>query len=112
MEWQLVGPGANGVNGSVLALAVSGNDLYAGGFFTSAGGSAAKYVAKWNGSWSALGTGMGDPVLALAVSGSDLYAGGYFTQAGGSTANNIARWDGSSWFVVGSGIAGGSSPFV
>ena len=57
---------------------MSGSDLYAGGGFTTAGGIAANYIAKWNGSsWSALGSGMnGDCVYALAVSGSDLYAGG------------------------------------
>jgi hypothetical protein len=44
----------------VLALAVSGSDLYAGGEFTTAGGISAANIAKWNGSsWSALGSGMG-----------------------------------------------------
>ena len=43
----------------VSALAVSGGTLYAGGNFTTAGGSAANYIAQWNGSsWSALGSGM------------------------------------------------------
>ncbi len=38
----------------------SGSDVYAGGYFTTAGGSAATNIAKWNGStWSALGSGMG-----------------------------------------------------
>ena len=37
------------MNSSVSALAVSGSDLYAGGYFTTAGGSAANYIAKWNG---------------------------------------------------------------
>src|SRR6266496_2923142 len=62
---------------------------YVGGTFTSAGGSAAMNIAKWNGSaWSALGSGLGGGsgnylfVYALAVSGSDLYAGS-FTTAGG-----------------------------
>src|SRR6266581_704454 len=32
---------------SVSALAVSGIDLYVGGGFTTAGGSAANYIAKW-----------------------------------------------------------------
>ena len=79
-------------------------DLYAGGYFTTAGGAAANYVAKWNGSaWSALGSGMNNYVYALAVSGSDLYAGGDFTTAGGSTANHIAKWNGSAWSALGQG---------
>ena len=44
---------------SSYALAVSGTDLYAGGYFTTAGGVPANCIAKWNGSaWSALGSGM------------------------------------------------------
>src|SRR5207247_5533609 len=87
--WTALG---SGINAAVLALAVSGTDVYAGGEF---GG-----VAKWNGStWTALGSGMGSGdsflppfVSALAFSGSDLYAAGWFTTAGGSTANDIADW--------------------
>ncbi len=101
--------------GEVSALAVSGNDLYAGGYFTMAGGSPANHIAKWNGSsWSALGSGISAPsayyggrVSALAVSGSDLYAGGGFTTAGGNAATNIAKWNGSSWSPLGSGVSGG-----
>src|SRR5207245_150179 len=91
-----------------LALAVSGSDLYAGGAFTTAGGTAANYVAKWNGSnWTALGSGLNDGVYALAVSGSGVYAGGAFTAAGGSAADSIAKWNGSSWSALGSGMGGG-----
>jgi trimeric autotransporter adhesin len=91
----------------VNALAVSGSTLYAGGDFTTAGGSAANYIAQWNGSsWSALGSGMNSDVYALAVSGSTLYAGGDFTTAGGSAANYIAQWNGSSWSALGSGMNG------
>ncbi len=44
---------------TVYALAVSGTNLYAGGWFTTAGGVPANYIAKWDGSaWSALGSGM------------------------------------------------------
>jgi hypothetical protein len=57
--------------------------LYAGGYFTTVGGSAANNIAQWNGSsWSALGSGMNYSVSALAVSGGTLYAGGDFTTAG------------------------------
>src|SRR6266498_1548888 len=84
VNWTTLGSGLGGVSYSnVLALAVSGSDAYAGGNFTTAGGNAANYIAKWNGSsWSALGSGMNSNVYALAVLGSDLYAGGYFTMAG------------------------------
>jgi hypothetical protein len=91
----------------VFALAVSGSTLYAGGAFTTAGGSAATNIAQWNGSsWSALGSGTSryGYVFALAVSGSTLYAGGEFTTAGGSAANYIAQWNGSSWSALGSGV--------
>jgi len=91
-------PLGSGMSGIVLALATSGNDLYAGGAFTNAGGKSANYIAKWNGSdWSALGSGMNTNVRALAVMGSNLYAGGSFTTAGGSVANYIAKWDGTNW---------------
>src|SRR5205807_1824428 len=49
-SWSSLG---SGIDGSVFALAVSGNELYAGGLFTNAGGGPANCVAKWNGSsWS------------------------------------------------------------
>ncbi|HTL54975.1 MAG TPA: hypothetical protein VL361_04815 [Candidatus Limnocylindrales bacterium] len=89
----------------VSALAVSGSDLYAGGNFTTAGGTTANYIAKWDGSaWSALSSGMDNPVSALAVSGSEVYAGGNFAAAGGIAATNIAKWNGSAWSAVGLGI--------
>src|SRR5437867_1868795 len=110
--WSALGSGmGGGLSGTyVYALAVSGSDVYAGGQFTTAGGTAANYIAKWNGSsWSALGSGMDGGffptrVSAELVSGGDLYAGGKFTTAGGTAADNIAKWDGSSWSALGSGM--------
>jgi hypothetical protein len=101
-SWSGLGEGIGGggfVTPAVSGLALSGSDLYAGGAFTTAGGSAANYIAKWNGScWSALGLGMGGgnfpnygTVNVLAVSGSDLYAGGKFTTAGGKVSAYLAR---------------------
>ena len=88
----------------MLALAVSGSTLYAGGLFTTAGGAAANHIAAWNGSaWRALDSGLIGWVAALAVSGSTLYAGGLFTAAGGTPADNIAAWNGSAWSALGSG---------
>jgi hypothetical protein len=91
----------------VFALAASGNTLYAGGIFYSAGGVSVANIAQWNGSsWAAMGSGMNFSVRALAVSGSNLYAGGSFTNAGGVSVNNIAQWNGSSWAALGSGMNG------
>jgi hypothetical protein len=103
------------VNYTVIALAVDATgNLYAGGWFTTAGGVSANFVAKWDGTaWSALGSGMGGGIvsgpwvkaLALDAAG-NLYAGGYFTTAGGVSANHIAKWDGTAWSALGSGVSG------
>jgi hypothetical protein len=94
-SWSALGPGLGGgafPSIGVVALAVSGSDVYAGGWFTTAGGSPAKYIAKWDGSiWIPLGSGMNNAVWDLALSGSDLYAAGYFTTAGGKASGYIAR---------------------
>jgi hypothetical protein len=93
----------------VRALAVDGSgNLYAGGWFESAGSIFATNIAKWNGStWAALGPGIDLQVWALAVDSSgNLYAGGDFTSAGGASAHSVARWDGSGWSALGSGVAG------
>jgi hypothetical protein len=94
-----------GVDGDVFAIAVSGSDVYVGGWFAPSGGVAAKNIAKWDGSaWSSLGSGVNSDVRAIAVSGSDVYVGGWFTQAGGVDANHIAKWNGSAWSSLGSGV--------
>jgi hypothetical protein len=80
------------MNSTVWSFAISGGELYAGGYFGMAGGVAARSIAKWNGNtWSTLGSGMNGLVRALKLSGSDLYAGGEFTIAGGKVSPYIAR---------------------
>ncbi|QKG53068.1 hypothetical protein [Hymenobacter sp. BRD67] len=105
----------NGTNGNVQVVAVSGTDVYVGGNFTTAGGTAANYVAKWNGStWSSLGTGsangVGSSVSALAVRGTNVYVGGSFSTAGGLPANAVAMWDGTTWNAMGTGVTTGNYP--
>ncbi len=90
MNWSELGSGSSGngsLNSYVYALAVSGSDLYVGGYFTNVNNSgttltAADYIAKWDGTnWSALGSGssgdgsLNNYVYALAVSGTNLYVG-------------------------------------
>ena len=101
--------GQLGMSGPVLAMAVSGTDLYVGGIFSLAGSVTVNNIAKWDGSsWTVLGSGTDGIVNALAVDGTDLYVGGNFTTAGGDSASNIAKWNGSNWSALGNGISGGN----
>jgi hypothetical protein len=119
-SWTTVG---GGTNNWILALAVYDDDgpgphlpaLYAGGYFTTAGGQPASRIARWDGTaWSEVGGGTGGVspgVYALKVFDDDgagphlpaLYAGGTFTNAGGTPADHVAKWDGTSWSALGSG---------
>ena len=91
----------------VKALAVSGNILYAGGHFNSAGGASGNYIAQWKGGlWAGLGSdvGLDNIVYAVAVTNGNLYAAGGFTFAGGVPANRIAQWNGNAWTALGLGM--------
>jgi hypothetical protein len=103
----------NGVDNSVWALAVQGDDtVYAGGNFTNAGGNPnADAIAAWSNAddtWHPLGTGVNSEVHALAVQGDDtVYAGGAFiTASGAGNTFNIAAWSAvtRTWSAIGSGV--------
>ncbi|MBK8914435.1 MAG: right-handed parallel beta-helix repeat-containing protein [Phycisphaerales bacterium] len=80
--------------------------LYAGGQFSTAGGSTqVANIARYNGSsWSALGGGINGKVHALAEYNGELIAAGVFSSAGGIPVNNIARWNGAAWAPLGAGL--------
>ncbi len=91
MGWiDMVGPG-HWPGATVVAIALSGEDVYAGGLFTDAGGNpSADKIAKWDGtSWSALGGGLSSFVNTIAVSGSNVYVGGNFLNAGGDAERRL-----------------------
>jgi hypothetical protein len=107
-NWLALGAGMGGLGSappgvypSVNALAVSGETVYAGGLFLTAGGTPANYLAQWeSGSWSALGSGLGgytlypgDPpaVSALTLLGGNLYVGGAFLTAGTNVSPFVAE---------------------
>ncbi len=128
-RWISLGPSIDGSSGKVVtgptpaardqfglrALAVSGENVYAGGYFSSAGGVPSRSIARWDGaSWHPLGDGVGRPVdnngmfmqpdhvNAIALLGTDVIAGGRFPVAGGVAVGNIARWNGATWSAMGS----------
>lgn len=87
----------------VSALALYGDDLYAGGGFDRTGdqslknlGNIARYDTKIN-TWHSLPrNGLNDSVTSLAVYGTDLIVGGQFTATGDGGLQNlghIARYD-------------------
>ena len=101
-----------GMSSDVYALMPYGDNLIAGGAFTTAGTGAggtisALRVASWNGSdWSALGLGFNSWVYALTSFDGELVAGGEFstTGSGGINLNRIAQWNGTSWRPMGAGM--------
>ncbi len=119
--WSSLGTGsANGVGGQVRALAVSGNYVYAGGNFTTAGGQAAANIARFDTTtqaWSTLGSGAANGVdgivEAISISGSDAFVGGSFLNAGGASARRVAIFNTStlSWRPLpGDGVNGVNGP--
>ncbi|HEX2837679.1 MAG TPA: hypothetical protein VHN77_06085 [Phycisphaerales bacterium] len=109
-SWTSLGSGVGGfTHPFVFALAPTpAGGLFVGGFFLTAGGAPAPYVAHWDGSaWSPLGAGLDGYVNALTLlPDGDLVAGGVFSNAGGSPAAFIARWDGALWHPMGNGVDG------
>lgn len=121
--WSALGTGITGDSFTtpyVNALATLPNgDLIVGGSFTRAGGVFPSNIARWNGlAWSTLGGASSSVSCLLVLPTGDLIVGGSFTSVGGLPANGgvavngIARWKDSKWFALGSGVSGGSQPYV
>lgn len=114
--WHSVGggvtaPWGTGVSKLLVFDDGTGEQLYAAGSFSHAGGVPADRIARWNGStWSALPGGAisGGSVYTMCVhddgSGSALYVAGDFTHVGGIPRRNVARWNGTAWSAVGTGV--------
>ncbi len=109
-NWSQVGSGmASNDICSVYALAAGGRrQMYAGGYFTNAGGVGANSIALWTGTaWTNLGAGMDSDVYSLLVStNGDLYAGGIFNTAGGLASPSVAKWNGFAWTNMAAGPGG------
>lgn len=85
----------------IRALAVSGSNVFAAGFFSIVGNEAIDAVAHWDGTkWQKLGTGIpsvaSSGITALAASGERLYVG----QTGNARANSVYVWNGTAWSTL------------
>lgn len=114
-QWHPLGSGFTNsqrvIDGAeVFDLAVFRDQLYAAGFFDSAGGRTAVGIARWDGTqWHPVGgtgvTGSWEPKgLSLAVYQDRLYLGGEFDAVGGVAARNVAVYDGARFQALGSGL--------
>ena len=94
----------------VFALANDGSNVYAGGWFTNADNSGARYIARWDGTnfYPLAGGNPNSIVEVVKVFGTNIFVGGLFTTNGGVPVNCIARWDASGWHALGTGITGPS----
>ncbi|MBI2927215.1 MAG: Ig-like domain-containing protein, partial [Verrucomicrobia bacterium] len=112
-SWKVLG---SGVNGTVRTLWVRGNEVYAGGSFTTAGAVSVMNLARWHDdvqSWVSLGegtdNGVNGNIFGLAGTSSALYVAGIFSTAqGGAAARNFARFTFSRWEALGNGLAAGT----
>jgi len=113
-SWTFLGLDDSTLSGPATALHVyeegGGDELYATGYFATAGGTWVNGIAGWDGtSWSALGGGLTSSGLpgsgqALGSFAGELIVSGFFDAAGGVAADGIASWDGTSWSALGSGL--------
>jgi hypothetical protein len=107
--------------GSVYALTADSNGvLYAGGTFTNmAGIPQADFVAAWDGSWHAMGSGAGPGLGALnqivrsvTAKGTDVYVGSDARNIAVITqADHVSKWNGSEWSAMGSDTSGANGWF-
>lgn len=110
--WSALGtPGAQGVEGEVLALAAGAGTLYVGGAFVRAGGQPATNLARFvigTQSWSTLPSTPIGAVRALLFDAGVLYAGGDFQRIGTPTIAYLGRFDPatSTWSGLGTGVDG------
>lgn len=105
-RWSSLAAGMDARVNAVLSLPSGG--LLAGGNFSSAGGSSARCIARWDSvDWRALGAGVNDQVYAtLPLPSGEVVLGGNFKGSGSVRSAGVVVWDGSSWSPLGGGLGG------
>jgi hypothetical protein len=96
--------------GEVRAIAIAPNgDVWVGGSFTSAGGTATDGIARWNKSadtWTVFALGAGAIYNALVIdSQGNLYGGGAFANWNGdANQDRVNKYDGTTWSALSTGF--------
>jgi|GEM_PF-1658858 len=98
-DWHPLGPG---IEGAIVTIALSGNDVYVGGNFLNAGGiEDADYLARWDGcEWHAVGGGLNGTVNDIEINGENIYIAGEFT----APVSFVGYWNGVQWIEMGGGL--------
>ena len=101
-NWIPLGSGTgNSLGYSYTSLATDGTNVYAAGFFWTAGTNRVSGIAKWDGAnWTPVGTLFDGYCSYVAVIETNVYVTGWFEipEAG---ATNLACWNGSAWVSLG-----------
>lgn len=94
--WSALGAGITTTTDSITLTVHddgSGAALYATGSFTSAGGTPARNIARWDGvSWSPVGSGAEIGIWRVASYAGGFYVSGAMDEAGGRATFKLARW--------------------
>jgi len=110
-QWEGLNGGISGGEEEVNVMLASGDYLYVGGNFTTAGGAPAHNIARYHigdGNWEAMSInfmvpGTNDNVTSLAIHDGMLYVGGFFNQVDGQAISHLARYNtgNGEWSEVG-----------
>jgi hypothetical protein len=111
-DWDSVGTTGLDGTGTIRALCVYNDDLYAAGDFVTVDDVTCNGIAKYNDGteqWSALGNGggiegFGKNIADLYVYNNELYITGSFYYMDGIPVNKICKWDGSQFCAISNGL--------
>jgi hypothetical protein len=95
IEWSEVGGGMENTFAQpvIYDLELYNNKLFAGGYFTSAGGIDASNIASWDGTvWCGLGNTFDNTVNSITFYKDTLIVGGGFWTIDGDSIQKIAKW--------------------
>ncbi len=106
IRWNGLG---RGMDGFVNKIIEHDGSLYAAGSFTTAGGSPAQGIARWDGQqWFNIGTaGTGTFISTMTVRDSTVWVGGEFNRPGSGRTVTLGSLDGTIWRLA-SGEVNGS----